>query len=396
MFDLLIKNATVVDGLGGPPVREAVAVSEGKVVARGSDAEGSATRVTDGDGLMLAPGFIDIHTHYDAQVLWDPACSPSLLHGVTTIIAGNCGLTLAPVMPGNEDFLTRLLAKVEAIPVAALQAGVPFNWKTFADFLDVVEGSTALNVGFLVGHSALRRQVMGEAASESRATAGQIEQMQTLLAEAIQAGGLGFSTSTAKSQVDGDGRPTPPKLADREEFLALAQTAGAYPGTSLEFIPLTAMDGFNEDDSSLLSAMSTSAGRPINWNALSVTPGASDLHTRQLEVSDRAETRRRMGGAAHGATQRQVADGFRADERGVEARSRLRRTVPSPSVRAPRKAGRSDGSQGDPLTCRRREQRLCPNHRRVHHRLGGQRHRIGRRARPCRPHRLPALGRTRD
>ena len=162
MFDLLIKNATVVDGLGGPPVREAVAVSEGKVVARGSDAEGSATRVTDGDGLMLAPGFIDIHTHYDAQVLWDPACSPSLLHGVTTIIAGNCGLTLrAPVMPGDGGFFTRLLAKVEAIPVAALQAGVPFNWKTFADFLDVVEGSTALNVGFLVGHSALRRQVMG-------------------------------------------------------------------------------------------------------------------------------------------------------------------------------------------------------------------------------------------
>jgi N-acyl-D-aspartate/D-glutamate deacylase len=256
------------------------------------EVDGPARREIDATGCVVAPGFVDLHTHYDAQLFWDPHLTPSPLHGVTTVIGGNCGLTLAPVSPDDQDFLTRLLARVESIPVEALQAGVEFRWRTYAEFLDVVEDLPhAINVGFMVGHSAIRRAVMGAAASTDEADDDQLDAMRALLSEAIAAGGLGFSTSNVATQVDGDGRPTPPNAATRDELVALAAVCGDHPGTSIEFIPGSFLVGFSDHDVELMADMSAAADRPLNWNTPLINRAAPELYKRQLRASDVAAER---------------------------------------------------------------------------------------------------------
>lgn len=291
MFDLVIRNGTVVDGTGGPPRRADVAIRDGRVAALGTVAEGGREEI-DADGLLVTPGFVDLHTHYDAQLFWDPYLTPSPLHGVTTVIGGNCGLTLAPADPDDRDFLTRLLAKVESIPAEALEAGIEYRWRSFPEFLDLVESMPlGINAGFLVGHSAIRRAVMGEAASSSAATPEQLEAMRRLLSEAIAAGGLGFSTANVTTQVDGEGRPTPPNHASREEMIALAAVCGEHPGTSIEFIPDSFLRGFTDDEVELMADMSAAADRPLNWNTPLINRAAPDLYKRQLAASDAAAAR---------------------------------------------------------------------------------------------------------
>jgi N-acyl-D-aspartate/D-glutamate deacylase len=208
------------------------------------------------------------------------------------VVGGNCGLTLAPVEPGDEDFLTRLLARVEAIPVEALTAGVTFRWNTFPEFLDVVESlPLGLNIGFMVGHSAIRRAVMGPAASSDAASDDQLARMRELLSDAIAAGGLGFSTANVVTQVDGDGRPTPPNFATRDEFVALSEVCGWHPGTSIEFIPGSFLRGFSDEDIELMADMSAAANRHLNWNTPLVNNAAPDLYQRQLMASDVATAR---------------------------------------------------------------------------------------------------------
>ncbi|HMD45780.1 MAG TPA: amidohydrolase family protein [Acidimicrobiales bacterium] len=288
MLDVVVRNGTVVDGSGEPGRRADVGVADGRIVSVG-DVDDEASSTIDAEGLVVAPGFVDLHTHYDAQLFYDPDLSPSPLHGVTTVVAGNCGLTLAPVDPSDQGWLTRLLANVESIPAQTIEAGVEFAWKTFAEFLDVV-GSRPLgaNIGFMVGHSAIRRAVMSEAASSSAATPEQLEAMCALLGECLAAGGLGFSTANAATQVDGDGRPTPPNFATREEFVALAAVCGHYPGTSIEFIPDSFIRGFTDEDVDLMADMSAAADRPLNWNTPLVNRQAPDLYHRQLRATDAA------------------------------------------------------------------------------------------------------------
>jgi N-acyl-D-aspartate/D-glutamate deacylase len=291
MLDLLIRNGVVVDGTGAERRAADVGVVDGRIVVVG-DTEDSAHRTIDADGLVITPGFVDLHAHYDAQVFWDQALSPSPLHGVTTVVGGNCGLTLAPVEPGDEDFLTRLLARVEAIPVEALRAGVTFRWNTYAEFLDVVEAlPLGLNIGFMVGHSAIRRAVMGSEASASEASAVQIKAMQTLLSDAIAAGGLGFSTANVVTQVDGDGRPTPPNFASPQEFVGLSEVCGWHEGTSIEFIPGSFLRGFSDEEIDLMADMSAAANRHLNWNTPLVNKTAPELYKRQLMASDVAAER---------------------------------------------------------------------------------------------------------
>jgi N-acyl-D-aspartate/D-glutamate deacylase len=293
VLDLVVRNGFVTDGSGSPGFQGDVGVRGGRIVAMGRIDE-PARSVIDAEGKVVAPGFVDLHTHYDAQLFYDPGLSPSPLHGVTSVVAGNCGLTLAPAAPEDRSFLTRLLARVESIPVGSVEAGVQFVWQSYGEFLDTVSRrELAANIGFMVGHSAVRRAVMGEAASKGPATPEQLERMCRLLSECIAAGGMGFSTANVVTQVDGDGRPTPPNFASRQELVALAGVCGEHPGTSIEFIPDSFLRGFSDEDIELMADMSAAADRPLNWNTLLINQKVPELHLRQLRAG---EVARRRGG----------------------------------------------------------------------------------------------------
>src|SRR6476661_8978197 len=191
MLDIVIRGGTIVDGTGAAPRRGDVGINGGRVVSVG-EVEGDGARTIDADGLLVTPGFVDPHTHYDAQLFWDPSASPSNVHGVTTVIGGNCGFTLAPLHAEDADYLRRMMAKVEGMPLAALEQGVDWSWESFAQYLDRLEGGIAVNAGFLVGHCAIRRYVMGADAIGREATEAEVLAMVRELETAIDAGGLGF------------------------------------------------------------------------------------------------------------------------------------------------------------------------------------------------------------
>ena len=285
MLDVKIHGGEVVDGSGGPRRRADVGVRDGRVVALGAVDE-DAARTIDADGLVVTPGFVDIHTHYDAQVLWDPAATPSPFHGVTSVVGGNCGFTIAPVEPSETDYLTRMLARVEGMPLESLIAGVPYDWRTFGDYLGRLDGTLAVNAGFLVGHCALRRVVMGDDAVGHAARPEQVEAMARLLGESLEAGGLGFSSSQATTHNDGNGDPVPSRSASPDELVALAEEAGRHAGTTLEFIP--AVGGFNEEHLELMARMSRAADRPLNWNVLVPNAARAEFAWNALRASDYA------------------------------------------------------------------------------------------------------------
>ncbi len=290
MFDEVIAGGTVFDGTGAAGVPADIAVRDGRIVAiatPGSLTEDAAI-TTDASGKFVAPGFIDPHTHYDAQLLWDPTASPSSVHGVTTIIGGNCGFTLAPLIPGDADYLRKMMAKVEGMPLAALEHGTDWSWETFADYLARLDGAISVNAGFLVGHCAIRRYVMGTDAVGEAATPEQVDAMRTELAVAIRAGALGFSFTNSTSHSDGEGEPVASRWATPDELLALCAETGRHEGTTLEGIVPGCLDRFADDEIELLGLMSAAANRPMNWNVLTVDAREPERVPRQMQAFDRA------------------------------------------------------------------------------------------------------------
>jgi N-acyl-D-aspartate/D-glutamate deacylase len=288
---LAIRGGTVVDGTGADSVRADVVIDGERVVAIGPDAGGGAGTTVDADGLIVAPGFVDLHTHYDAQLFWDPNASPSPLHGVTTVLGGNCGFSLAPLGPDTADYVTRMMARVEGMPLAALKAGLPWDWGSFGDWLGRLDGRIAVNAGFLVGHSTLRRLVMGDRAVGGDATESDLAAMESALHAALAEGALGFSTSQVHTHNDGDGQPVPSRAASRAEMERLAAAVRDHDGTTVELIVPGCLNGFTEEEVEFLSTMSLLADRPVNWNVLGVSSMNPDGAWSQLAAGSTAADR---------------------------------------------------------------------------------------------------------
>lgn len=290
-MDLAIRNATIVDGTGRDRYGGDIGVRDGRIVALGK-VDGTAREEIDAGGAVVAPGFIDCHTHYDAQMCWDDMLSPSVYHGVTTAIGGNCGFTLAP-LSGREDdadYLMHMLSVVEGMPVAALQEAVKPTWKSFGEFLDNFDGKMAINTAYMVGHCALRRAAMGERAVGHEATPEELETMTALLRQSIAEGGLGFSTSTSISHSDHNGDPVPSRWASDEELIALSAVLRDYPGTLIEIVP--GVGPFvDEKENDLVTRMSVAAQRVVNWNAIFVDVSRETIVESQLATGRYAAER---------------------------------------------------------------------------------------------------------
>jgi N-acyl-D-aspartate/D-glutamate deacylase len=270
-WDLVIRGGRVVDGTGMPAFTADVAIQGGRI-ARIGRADGEAARVIDADGLLVTPGFIDVHTHYDVQLDWDPLATPSSWHGVTSAIAGNCGFTLAPARPEDVDWLAGMLSRVEGMSREALRAGLRFEGGGFDDYWSRFEGRLGINVGSFVGHCAVRRYVMGDDASERRATDVEIAAMKDLVRQAMREGAMGFSTSQLDIHVGEDGREVPSNHASSEEILELASVLAEFDRGSVEIIPRSFAEGYNAEDRKLLLDLYRVTGRPIELNILLPNP----------------------------------------------------------------------------------------------------------------------------
>jgi N-acyl-D-aspartate/D-glutamate deacylase len=283
--DLLIKNARVVDGSGEPSFSADVAVHQGKIAGVGKTSA-AAKRTIDAGGRVVAPGFIDHHTHFDPQALWDPYCGSSVQNGHTTILVGQCGQVIAPARPGDHDWYLEFFSEAEAIPMSVLRQGVNFTWESVAEYMDALGQRRGCNVGTLVGHSGLRRYVMGEAASErAEATSDEIAAMQKLLREGVYAGALGFSTSPL-------GRGDPAGAATDAERLALAGVLGDL-GTGVMQVSGGAPGG-TKATRQLARELSAHAGRPTIYNLVTQPierPDEWQEHLRWLEDSFKSGAR---------------------------------------------------------------------------------------------------------
>jgi len=267
-YDLLIKNAKICDGSGAPAYDGAVAVSGGKIAAIGK-VTGAARREINADGLVLAPGFIDIHTHYDAQISWDPLLTSSCWHGVTTVLMGNCGVGVAPCRPAERTVMAWDLVNVEAMPYDVLLNGVSWEWESFPEYMTAIERrGIGLNAGFLVPLSALRFYVMGEAASERAANPDEIRQMTHIFREAMQAGAYGFSLSLIPRHIGYQGKPLASRLASKEELAALAHVMRELKKGVIEVALIRKMGVLSDEELDILLHLGQESQRPVTWLAL--------------------------------------------------------------------------------------------------------------------------------
>jgi len=268
MHDLVIRDALILDGMGSAPFRGDLAVAAGRIAAIGADV-GEGAETIDAAGLALMPGIIDSHTHYDAQVTWDSLCDPSPALGVTTVVMGNCGFTIAPCKPDDRQLMMGHLTRVEGMAIEALEEGIEWNFQTFPEYLSMIEAKgVGPNAAVYIGHSALRTYVMGADATERVADDGEIDAMATLVGEAMEAGALGFSSSTHEQHVGWGGVPMPSRLADDREFRALTEAVGDSGKGTLMLVKgsKTSIDWIEE--------LAAGAKRPVLVSAMRHHPAA--------------------------------------------------------------------------------------------------------------------------
>ena len=262
-YDLIVRNGFVVDGTGLTRRRVDVGVKNGRVAKLARLDGARAKEEIDARGRIVAPGIVDAHTHYDPQITFDPYATMSCFHGVTTVLAGNCGFSAAPVKRQDRAFMTGVFASVEDMDPAALSGVAWDEFETFQEFMDTRSGKLGVNFACYVGHSNVRRWVMGDAAIERTATSAEIDAMRRLVADAMAAGAAGFSSSAAPTHDDIHGRPVPSRLADREEMLGLADEIGAFGAGSICFLPASVMVGFDTADLEYLVEIGKRAGVPV-------------------------------------------------------------------------------------------------------------------------------------
>jgi N-acyl-D-aspartate/D-glutamate deacylase len=269
---IVLRDAELVDGTGAPRRPADVVIAGDRIVEVADGGTASGEEVVHLDGLVLAPGFIDCHTHYDAQVLWDPDLTPSCWHGVTTVVMGNCGFGIAPTRPQHRETIARTLENVEGMSVEALAAGIPWNFETFPEYLDAVERQqTRLNVAVMIGHTPLRTYVLGDEATERAATPDQVAEMRRLVGEALDAGAVGFATSKANAHAGAWGKPVPSRLAERSEIFDICESLEErHKGV----VAITKGDEFGI---SAFCDLSQSIDRPVTYTALGTGQGFRDV-----------------------------------------------------------------------------------------------------------------------
>jgi N-acyl-D-aspartate/D-glutamate deacylase len=289
VFDLLITGGTVVDGTGAPARVADVGIADGLVTAVGDLSGSSAREVIDASGLLVTPGWVDIHTHYDGQVTWDPELAPTSWHGVTTIVAGNCGVGFAPAHPDKHDWLIGLMEGVEDIPGTALAEGISWEWETFPEYLDALEQRHwTMDVGTQISHGAVRAYVMGDAGARNEPAApAEIDAMAALVKEAIAAGALGFSTSRTIAHRAIDGEPVPGTYAAEDELFGIGQALGELDAGVFELAPMGVAGEDITDapkEMAWMRRLSATIGRPVSFALLQVDP-APGLWKDMLDAS---------------------------------------------------------------------------------------------------------------
>src|SRR4051794_19547620 len=267
-YDVLLKNGTLIDGTGAPARQANVGIAGGKIVEVG-ELKVAAKRTIDADGLVVAPGFIDPHTHYDAQICWDGATTPSSWHGVTSVVMGNCGVGIAPCRPATREIAMRDLVNVEAIPFEVLNAGITWDWETFPQYMDAAaRRGPALNLAFLAPLTPLRHYVMGEASMERAASEGETREIKALLGEAMDAGAFGFSSTLLNQHMGFGGRPLACRNASREELKAYCNALRERGKGAIEIAMTKQIGVMDEPELELLDFMLAESGRPITFIAM--------------------------------------------------------------------------------------------------------------------------------
>lgn len=267
-YDVLIKNGTVVDGTGAPRQRADVAIAGGKIAAIGKVTEG-AKRVIDASDLIVSPGFVDPHTHYDAQICWDPMFTSSSWHGVTSLVMGNCGVGLAPCKPEAREITAWDLVNVEAIPFDVLAKGVTWDWTTFPEYMNAAQKrGVGLNVGFMAPLTPFRHFVMGEESMDRAATVEETAKIKALIREAMQAGAMGLSTTNGPQHIGYQGRPLACRLSSREELTAYCNVLKELDRGVIELALNDSPSTVSESDYDLLNHLLTESNRPVTWLAL--------------------------------------------------------------------------------------------------------------------------------